>query len=298
MKKLVIMVFWGVIQLGHSQVTHFNQYPTLHLNHVLDENLDNISFALSMRILVTDYNGPLIRLRRDSDNAEQDFFCAANDIVNIDAINTWRGTANVFVVTWYDQSGLGRNAAQATLNRQPRFIPDATIPYFRGDGNNDRLDIFANTRTLLTNNGREGTVLGVIWATQRNQTTFGVLTGLNRWSSHINWGNNNAYFDPGRCCNNPRFFNNASTKNSWEQYTFVRTANRVITRSDATQRFNGTISTNRRYTGNNNFGILYGNGTNAYHATNRISELIMYNTNITAIRYQEIEENAITFWGL
>ncbi|HBS11541.1 MAG TPA: hypothetical protein DEO36_03215, partial [Flavobacteriaceae bacterium] len=108
-----------------GQIAQYNHFPTMKPSHILDEKLDDISFAMSFRILESDYEGPLVRLRRASDNAELDFYHADNDIVDVDAINTWRAGANVYVVVWYDQSSLGRNAIQPTQNRQPRFFPNA-----------------------------------------------------------------------------------------------------------------------------------------------------------------------------
>ncbi|AWG21756.1 hypothetical protein FFWV33_09485 [Flavobacterium faecale] len=268
--------------------------------HILDEKLDNISFSFSMRVVESNYEGPLIRLRRTSDNTTQDFGWADNDIVDVAAIDAWRGISEVYVVIWYDQSGLGRNAVQTILNKQPRFYTDnPLIPYFQGDGNDDYLTVDTpNGIQDVTTAGNQGTVIATMRATNRNQHSFGVLTGSDRWSTHTNWGNGNLYFDPGICCNNIRFFDNRGGEAVWDIYTFVKTSTNVVARSTLVERFNG-IHTTGRCSRTEDFAICWATGDgNSNYATTSFNELIMYNVDIAATQYQEIEENSKTFWGI
>jgi len=281
--------------MGSAQIAQYNQFPTMQPQHILDENLENISFALGMRVLVSDYEGPLIRLRRSTDDEESDFYCGEDDKVDSNAIDTWRGTSNVFVVIWYDQSGLGRNAVQTTIAFQPQFFPDAALPYFEGNGTSYRLDINTSIQ-ILTDAGANGTILGLFTATRRNQHTFGTLVGRNRWSAHVNWSNGNLFFDPGFCCNNPRNFTNVDGENQWSQYTMLRGTSTVAVRQNKVTGFSGNHTTGR-CTLTNNFGILYANGGGGY-SNSKMNELIMYKTDISSNVYTEIEENQITFWEL
>lgn len=298
MKKLLFILCISLMwKFSYGQIAQHNHFPTIKPSHILDDKLDNISFALSMRVLESDYEGPLVRLRRASDNQEMDFSWGDNDIVDINAINTWRGTSNVYLVIWYDQSGLNRNAVQPTTSRQPQFFPVAAHPYFQGNGTTHRLDINTSIQ-IVTNAGVNGSVLCVLTATRKNQHTFGVLVGSNRWSTHTNWGNGNTFFDPGFCCNNPRFFVNNTSENNWNQYTFIRGNTTVFARQKAVLKFSGNHTTGR-CTITNNFGILYANGTpTSSHSNNKISEMIMYSTDISSTYYSEIEENEIKFWNL
>jgi len=296
-KHICFFIFCVSINL-YGQIATYNHFPTLKPSHILDENKADISFAFSMRVLESDYEGPIIRLRRSSDNAEMDFGWADNDIVDIEAINTWRAGSNVFVVTWYDQSGLGRNAIQNIANFQPQFISDVTRPYFVGDGANDRLDVNTSIQTL-TNAGVNGTVFTAVFTTSNNQFSFGTRRpGVNsdRWSTHINWVNNRIFFDSGICCDNSvRSAGNAN--NQWQQLSFIR--ENIV----QTIRRNGTIIrtgnySNGRCTATNNFGILYSNGNTQNFATNRFTELIMYRMEKTIDVVSEIEGNQIAFWNL
>lgn len=58
----------------------------------------------------------VIRVRREGDNAEANF--TASDVSG-GAVSAWLGNAVGYVVTWYDQSGNGRNATQGTSANCP-----------------------------------------------------------------------------------------------------------------------------------------------------------------------------------
>lgn len=63
-----------------------------------------------------------IRLRRDSDSAESDFNTLTNGNLDAASISTFKGAANLFVTTLYDQTGNGNNVVQATAANQPSLI--------------------------------------------------------------------------------------------------------------------------------------------------------------------------------
>lgn len=300
MKKIKILaVFIIFINEIQAQISNYNHYPSLKPFHILDDKLTDISFAFSMRVLESDYNGPLIRLRRSSDNAEEDFSWSDNDIVDINAINTWRNGSNVFVRTWYDQSGQGRNATQTDINSQPEFFPEILTPHFQGDGVDDFLIIETpNGVQDVTNSGNQGTVITVLRATIKNQHSFGVLNNNNRWSTHVNWSDSRLYFDPGICCNATRSFNNSSNNNAWMLYTFIKTDTNVLARSDGVERFNGSHTTGR-CTRTDNFTIGWANGNQTNNrSTTAFLEFIMYRNDIIPTIYEEIENNGIAFWNL
>lgn len=63
-----------------------------------------------------------VKLRRDSDNATQSFVTIAGGRLDIASIVAFKGSANLFVDTLYDQSGTGNHMTQATLGSQPAFV--------------------------------------------------------------------------------------------------------------------------------------------------------------------------------
>ena len=79
----------------------------------------------SLRLLSAAYEGAAIRVRRSSDNTEQDIGFVYEDL-DIDALNTFCSGTNGYVVTWYDQSGNGNNATQSFSSSQPQIYYQAT----------------------------------------------------------------------------------------------------------------------------------------------------------------------------
>lgn len=302
----------------HAQIGNYNQFPAMQPYHILDDETltTDIAFAYSLRLLRSDYEGALIKLRRDSDNATLDFFCGGDDRVDIEAIDAWRGAANVFVERWYDQSEIGRDAIQTNTTQQPQFIPDPTQPYFAGDGANDILFV-EDTMAEVTENGKNGSVAGVFYATDRADSAFGALTGGDRWLVHINWVDEFCYFDPGYCCNNPRRFRNElptttnpGSLNVWDQYSFIRrddpgnaTIDRTILRLGGVERVNGNFPDNQSF---GPTAIPFGicalatntSGGSTSRSNTRFAEIIMWNRGKEDTFIQEIEENQIAFWNL
>jgi hypothetical protein len=98
------------------------------------------------RRLATAYTGALIRVRRSSDNAEQNIGYDTNNVLDQSALTAFVGANNGFVVTIYDQSGNGRNATQATASNQPRIVNSGTIETVSGKPSINFL-----TNTWITN---------------------------------------------------------------------------------------------------------------------------------------------------
>jgi len=66
----------------------------------------------------------VIRVRRSSDNVEQDFTAAQ---ITDGTLLAFTGPGDGRVVTWYDQSGNNAHATQATLNRQPAIVLNGAL---------------------------------------------------------------------------------------------------------------------------------------------------------------------------
>ena len=89
----------------------------------------NAGAAYSLRKLRTAYSGNAIRVRRSSDNAEQNIGFVAN-VLDTASLLTFVGANNGFVTTWYDQSGNARNATNTTAINQPRIVNAGVLDTF------------------------------------------------------------------------------------------------------------------------------------------------------------------------
>ena len=67
-----------------------------------------------------------IRVRRSSDNAQQDIGFIGNDLDTVSLLS-FCGAGNGFVTTWYDQSGNGYNVTQATQANQPQIVSSGVV---------------------------------------------------------------------------------------------------------------------------------------------------------------------------
>jgi hypothetical protein len=92
--------------------------------------LDNITSAVLAfsvaRKLRTAYTGSAIRVRRSSDNAEQDIGFDGSGNLDESALTTFVGANDGFVTTLYDQVG-SNDAVMATAADQPRIVASGVV---------------------------------------------------------------------------------------------------------------------------------------------------------------------------
>jgi hypothetical protein len=82
--------------------------------------------AYSVRKLSSSYTGSALRVRRSSDNTEQDIGFVGM-YLDTTALTNFVGAGNGFVTKWYDQSGNNRDAAQTTSSWQSKIVNSGTI---------------------------------------------------------------------------------------------------------------------------------------------------------------------------
>lgn len=99
--------------------------------------------AYSLRYVSNSYSGPVVRVREDAGNTEQDFTPVQ---ITDGTLEAFVGVGNNgFVATWYDQSGNGKNATQTTAVSQPKIVNAGALitengkPAIVFDGVNDSL---------------------------------------------------------------------------------------------------------------------------------------------------------------
>jgi hypothetical protein len=138
----------------------------------------NAAAAYSVRKLRAAYTGSAIRVRRSSDNTEQNIGFTALGNLDTSSLTSFCGSGNGFVTTWYDQSGNAKDSVQTTASNQPQIVSSGSVitkngkPAVQFDGINDLL--IYNGLVYTTN-----TVFGTAVFSHNNSGNFGQIASQN-----------------------------------------------------------------------------------------------------------------------
>jgi hypothetical protein len=158
--------------------------------------------AYSLRALSSSYTGPLVEVRRASDNATQDIYAKYDGSLNVDALESFCSGTGGFVTTWYDQSGNGNDATQSTASEQPQIVSSGSVitengkPALDFDATDDALIVWNNTTapTLFQDMSDAITLLSVEKATAigfgspgawYNEITLAEIRNNNNTTAHV-----------------------------------------------------------------------------------------------------------------
>jgi SPP1 family predicted phage head-tail adaptor len=114
--------------------------------------------AYSLRKLRTAYTGSAVRVRRSSDNTEQDIGFVADELDTVSLL-AFCGVGNGFVTTWYDQSGNANNATQTTQANQPQIVSSGVV-------------VLENGKPAILNTATKGFKTSVINFSSFNNLSF------------------------------------------------------------------------------------------------------------------------------
>ena len=98
--------------------------------------------AYSLRRLSISYTDNAIRVRRASDNTEQDIGFSGENL-DIASLQSFCSGTDGFVTTWYDQSGNAKDATQTTAVNQPKIVSSGSVIL-----KNSKPEILFNTKYL------------------------------------------------------------------------------------------------------------------------------------------------------
>ncbi len=137
--------------------------------------------AYSLRQLSSTYSGDAIRVRRSSDNAEQNIGFVNNEL-DTASLETFCSGTDGFVAIWYDQSGSANNAANTTAVSQPKIVSSGSTilengkPAIEGDGNSQLKFSTINT-----------TAINSFVSVTYNDTINKMLYGLHNDTNNFFW---------------------------------------------------------------------------------------------------------------
>lgn len=96
------------------------------------DSLPAAAAAFGLRRLSGSYSGPLVRVRRSSDNTQQAIPATVAGNLDTNALSTFCSGTSCFVSALYDQSGNAQDAVQATTTSQPRMVNAGSIDLENG----------------------------------------------------------------------------------------------------------------------------------------------------------------------
>jgi hypothetical protein len=113
---------------------------------IIDAYTADLKIGFAPVLLDVNYTGDCIRVRRASDNTEQDIGFDNNGELDTTALTAFCTGTNCFIKTWYDQSGNGNDGTQSTTASQPKIYDSSTgvlldnaVPAVTFDGTDDHL---------------------------------------------------------------------------------------------------------------------------------------------------------------
>jgi uncharacterized coiled-coil protein SlyX len=155
------------------------------------------------------YNGPHMRVRRSTDNAELTINFNG-DALNTAALLAFGGVGDVFVHTIYDDSGNGRNLEQTDPSKQPKIVSNGVVC------TNNGKPVMRFSRANQTHLSRSGNVtvgstLAIVSCTDSifpdENGLLSDLTGVVAWSGAGAQAAFNSYHTTGHYVNNQATLN-------------------------------------------------------------------------------------------
>lgn len=133
-------------------------------NILLLDTYSGATVAYSVRKLRSSYSGSALRVRRSSDNTEQDIGFTGNDL-DTTSLSSFVGVGDGFITKWYDQSGSVNDLVQTTASLQPQIVSGGTI---------------------LTENGKP--ILRYFAANSSSLSLTNIISHTSFWSSYATMG--------------------------------------------------------------------------------------------------------------
>jgi hypothetical protein len=159
----------------YTEVEGYYQTQT----QLLIDTYEGAGAAYSVRKLSQWYTGSCMRIRENSGNTETDIGFDSNGDLDTAAIASHCGSANGYVVTWYDQSGNGQDVTANTATEEPLIYNGTAVLTDNGKPcvEFDTTMSLAATNTAFSGTSQSMFIVGNSDATQT--TDFMVSVGPN-----------------------------------------------------------------------------------------------------------------------
>jgi hypothetical protein len=280
---------WTIVDLGGAPVG----------NLLLDTSYGSgAEAAYSVRKLRTAYTGPAMKVQDTVGGATQDIYFDANDNLDEAAIISYGGSNDVFVETWYDQSGNGNNATQVTSANRPKIYDGTTGALVKQDGRvgvdfDGSTNVLVNTTVSVTD--YDFSIVNV----NVHPTTGGVPSGLYLSTSSNTYYQHLAVGGTGTSSNRIQARVGATTgqgftdaiegQRNLNYLNFISATSRDITVNGVES---GSNNTNVTFAAPNSFSIGAMNDSSpANYLDAIVQEVILYGATKSSADQTSIEEN-------
>jgi hypothetical protein len=261
-------------------------------------NQSQIQCAFSIRLLNSLYTGAVINIRRSSDNVTSDFYGSTDGLTlktsgNI-SYTTWIGASTGYVVTWYDQSGLGRHATQTNTSYQP--VLDFTSKWITFNGSNQFMDL--PSMSYLNGSAYTYSMVTKRTSTKNSNIIIGGLAVSTNTNLHIGWVNGvSGLWRTAHYNNDADFAVTGLLPSNVELITGTYTLNgnrEVWVNGASLSRLSSGSTGALSSIGTQYIGKFY---TSQWYQGN-ISEIIMFNAASTSIDREILEQDTMSFYNI
>jgi hypothetical protein len=260
------------------------------LSNLLLDTYSGAAAAYSLRQLSSAYSGDSIRVRRESDNTEQNIGFVNNQL-DTTSLASFCSSTNGFVTTWYDQSGNGINQTQTTATSQPRIVNNGVIdtylskPAIFFDGSNDfminsNVSLASDFSVFVVQDTPNGDGYAILGEQTSNSRFSGISTGANPDILGVSLSTSTSIMN----------LQNLDTFDGIIQY--------IRESSNITVNYNGVDASNNPQSNNGsmNFNQIMKRSSFRY-SSNTITELIVYLSN-KSTDASNIRQNINTYYGI
>lgn len=275
--------------------TQLGKIGSENVNPPILNSYPNAQVAYSLRKLRLEYSGSAIRVRRSSDNAEQDIGFV-NGNLDTASLTSFCGAGDGYVTTWYDQSGNGNNATQTTAGNQP-LIYQSNVIFL-----STKPSVLFNNAFLTMNSSISLQNFTILWVSKKdtagNQESM-ILTdsGFGGWiGDDINGnGNPNIYWGGNDIIALSQ--NNTSASNLETTY-HLSYANRRLN-TQAVGQFNGSNNSYNNSISSATISIncIANTGYGGFRYAGKIQEIIIYSIDKSTDKIG-IQSNINTYYAI
>lgn len=157
------------------------------ISYLLDDYGGSVA-AYSFRQLSSTYSGPAIKVQDTVGGATQDIGFNGSGELDTEALLTYANTNDVFVETWYDQSGNNNHAEQPSSGNRPKIVSNGNLITENGK---PAVDFNGSSSKMSSSNVQNNNDTAVAFVGTRSN-----VSARNNTVSHHN-GNDHAIYSYG-----------------------------------------------------------------------------------------------------